>query len=88
MDNLETRLNIIMYKFAHHSFPLTIKPIVTIMKPKLLNLLLLLLFWNGVNAQNIRVSGKVSSKDNGLPLPGVNVVVSGSTTLMVSLILT
>ncbi len=49
------------------------------MKPKLLNLLLLLLFWNGVNAQNIRVSGKVSSKDNGLPLPGVNVVVSGST---------
>jgi TonB-linked SusC/RagA family outer membrane protein len=48
------------------------------MKSKLLHLLILLFFWNIVSAQNIRVTGKVTTKEDGLSLPGVNVVIDGT----------
>lgn len=46
--------------------------------------LLLLLMWiyisQGVSAQGIAIRGKVTSLDDGIPLPGVSVVIKGTTT--------
>lgn len=40
----------------------------------------LLLAWNHAHAQERSVTGKVTSAEDGAPLPGVNVIVKGSTT--------
>ncbi|NII84537.1 MULTISPECIES: SusC/RagA family TonB-linked outer membrane protein [unclassified Pedobacter] len=50
------------------------------MKKKLLFLFLGVCFWVGqVFAQQVTISGKVTSADDGTPLPGVSVKVKGST---------
>ena len=52
------------------------------MKPKILNLLLFLsflVFGNDIIAQTIHVTGKVTSQDESMPLPGVNILVVGTT---------
>lgn len=49
-------------------------------KALLLNLCLLFLAANQLFAQAHRVTGKVTGKDDGLPLPGVSVSVKGGTT--------
>lgn len=53
----------------------------THMKQKLLSIFLVcLLFASVVMAQDKRITGKVTSKEDGLPLPGVSVKVTGSKT--------
>ena len=52
------------------------------MKPKIyavFYLLLALAFCKGLLAQNVRVSGKIISGNDGNPLPGVSVVIKGTT---------
>jgi TonB-dependent starch-binding outer membrane protein SusC len=46
---------------------------------KILLLLIVLWFSSGVFAQQIQVSGTVSSAEDGMPLPGVTVLVKGTT---------
>src|SRR5436190_24281163 len=41
--------------------------------------LCLTIAWGDILAQQRTVTGKVTSKDDGTPLPGVNVVIKGST---------
>jgi len=50
-------------------------------KNLLLILCILLLTGNQLFAQNLTVTGKVTGKDDGLPLPGVSVSVKGSPTI-------
>src|SRR5688500_7470849 len=44
----------------------------------LLTCMCLTIPWFGVLAQNASVSGRVTSSDDGTPLPGVNVIVKGT----------
>jgi TonB-dependent starch-binding outer membrane protein SusC len=46
---------------------------------KLLLLTLLIISWSAVWSQDRAVTGKVTAADEGLPLPGVNVVIEGTT---------
>lgn len=48
-------------------------------KLQLFSMFVFLLLTFSATAQNIEISGVVTSKDDGLPLPGVNVVLKGTT---------
>jgi hypothetical protein len=48
------------------------------MKKLVQSLFLMLLITTSVLAQDKRVSGKVTAKDDGMPLPGVSIKVSGT----------
>lgn len=50
------------------------------MKAKFKLLLLFLFVFSFANAQQLTVTGEVTSADDGLPLPGVNVIVKGTST--------
>ncbi len=47
---------------------------------KIFSFLLLAFFWQSLSAQDLVVTGRVTSADDGAPLPGVSVIVKGTMT--------